>query len=133
MRVNNNITPILQLFNVIVDTAAVASKILKYSKLQRRAVLLPLDKMVSKSVVTPQMLKSAQELVGKNNVWRAIDLIEFEKDLRPAMEHILGSVIICNDMDSANILAYDKRVSTVCVTLEGDVVNSFGQMSGGEK
>jgi chromosome segregation ATPase len=35
--------------------------------------------------------------VGRDNVFRAIDLINFDPKLRPAMESIFGNSLICSD------------------------------------
>ena len=41
-------------------------------------------------------------LVGKNNVYRAIDLVEFDNRFEPAMNHIFGGVLVCSNLDIAN-------------------------------
>lgn len=117
---------------MIVNTSDVAKKLLKNGKLQRRIVFLPLDKMASRSV-TPGELRAAQSLVGKEHVFRAIDLVDFEPDLAPAIEFILGGVLVCTDLNVANKLAFDRNVAKLCVTLEGDKVNPSGELSGGKK
>ena len=62
---------------------------------------------------------------------RAIDLVEFEPHLRPAMDFIFGSTLVCDNIDTANKLAFNKSVAKMCVTLEGDKVNPGGELSGG--
>ncbi|QQP49641.1 Structural maintenance of chromosomes protein 2like [Caligus rogercresseyi] len=116
--------------NVIVNNAAAAGKILKHGNLARRTVMLPLDK-ISGYTINDNVLRSAQRIVGTDNVFRALDLITYEKSLSRAMEHIFGGSLVVRNLDQANKLAYHKDVSKVCVTLDGDVVKPSGDMSGG--
>ncbi|XP_059091946.1 structural maintenance of chromosomes protein 2-like [Tigriopus californicus] len=119
-----------KLTNVIVKTSVAAGKILKRGNLRRRTVMLPLDKMNARCITT-QELQSAQRLVGKDHVWRAIDLVKYDRALQAAMEHILGGVLVCTSLDVANKLAFDRSVGKMCVTLDGDKVNPAGELSGG--
>ena len=63
--------------------------------------MLPLDKMNTRPI-SHEILKTAQKLVGKNNVYRAIDLVEFDNRFEPAMNHIFGGVLVCSNLDIAN-------------------------------
>ena len=63
--------------------------------------MLPLDKM-NNYAVSHKVLQAAQKLVGSKNVWRAIDLINFDNRLEPAMNFIFGGVLVCRDIEMAN-------------------------------
>ena len=47
------------------------------------------------------------------------------------MQHLFGSVFVCSDLNTAKTVAYDPRVQRKCITLDGDVVDPAGTMSGG--
>lgn len=79
----------------------------------------------------PLQLKKAVELVGSDNVFRAIDLVEFEESNRPAVEYALGSVLICTGPDSAKKVCFDKGVRARVVTLDGDDYRPDGFLTGG--
>lgn len=83
------------------ENADAAGKILQKGRLARRTVMLPLDKM-NAGVIPSKVLQIAQKSVGSKNVFRAIDLIEFDNRLEPAMHHIFGNVLVCTDLDIAN-------------------------------
>jgi len=120
-----------KLRNVIVESADVASKLFARGRLERRVVCLPLDKMHARPV-SEGVLRTAQSLVSnRNQVQRAIDLIEYDNRLAPAMAHILGGVLVCSDIDVAKKVAYHDGVRTLCVTMDGDRVNPSGELSGG--
>ena len=112
------------------ENAEAVALILQKGRLARRTNFLPLDKMTS-NVVSEHVLKAAQKLVGRDKVWRAIDLVEYDNRLQPAMNFIFGGVLICADNDIATKVAFDPQVQTICVTLDGDKVNPSGELSGG--
>ena len=45
--------------------------------------------------------QAAQKLVGREHVYRAIDLVEYDPHLKPAMEFIFGNSLICTDSNVA--------------------------------
>merc|ERR1712008_150338 len=92
--------------------------------------MLPLDKMHT-NPIPHKILQIAQKSVGSKNVFRAIDLIEFDNRFEPAMNHIFGNVLVCSDLDVANKVAFDPQIKKLCVTLDGDKVNPSGELSGG--
>lgn len=70
--------------------------------------------------------------VGENNVHAALSLVGYEADLRKAMEYVFGSTLVCDTLDNAKRVAFDKQVMTKTVTLGGDVFDPQGTLSGGE-
>lgn len=71
--------------------------------------------------------------VGKENVHTALSLVGYESDLRKAMEYVFGSTLVCDTLDNAKKVAFDKQVMTKTVTLGGDIFDPQGTLSGGEK
>ena len=61
----------------------------------------------------------------------ASDLITFDSKYQTVMENLLGSVLVAKELKGANELAKIMQYRTRIVTLEGDVVNPGGSMSGG--
>jgi len=120
----------LQLTNVIVTRADVAGKILKKGRLARRVVFLPLDKMNARCI-SHQELQSARRAVGKDNVFRAIDLVNFDPSLSAAMDHIFGGVFVCTNVDVAKRLIFQHGIGNMAVTLDGDKISKSGELSGG--
>lgn len=48
------------------------------------------------------------------------------------MEYVFGSTLVCDTLDNAKKVAFDKQVMTKTVTLGGDVFDPQGTLSGGE-
>lgn len=90
---------------------------------------------VSVSFSLPKCLLCPASLscqVGDDNVHSALSLVGFEPELQKAMEYVFGTTLVCDTLDNARKVAFDKRVMTKTVTLGGDIVNPQGTLTGGE-
>ena len=47
------------------------------------------------------------------------------------MEYVFGTTLVCNNMDNAKKVTFDKRIMTKSVTLDGDVFDPQGTLHGG--
>lgn len=122
----------LQLYNVIVDTENTSKKLLQRGQLQQRVTIIPLNK-ISGRVMDKRIVDLAQKLVGRENVQPALNLIDFPEETRPAMNWIFGQIFICKDMETARKIAFHDSIMKKCVTLEGDVFDPSGTLSGGAR
>lgn len=93
-----------------------------------RATFLPLN--VIKSRVLPMdvlnRIQNNQDVVGV-----ASQLVGYEERYRQIVENILGSIIVTKDLNVAKNLAKQLNYRYRIVTLEGDVINAGGAMTGG--
>ncbi|XP_038206855.1 structural maintenance of chromosomes protein 2 [Zerene cesonia] len=122
-----------RLYNVVVDTEVTSKLLLQHGKLQTRTTLIPLNK-ISAHVLDPRTLRAAQDIGGgPDKVQLALDLIEFEPRVRAAMSWVFGGTLVCADLDTAKRVTFDPRVRTRCVTLDGDVFDPSGTLSGGAR
>ncbi|MHB9125206.1 MAG: coiled-coil domain-containing protein, partial [Armatimonadota bacterium] len=114
--------------DVITETERDAKAAIELLKRTRggRATFLPLNMM--KTNVSP-MLK---DLVGKNGVLGlGNSLIKFDKKYSPAIDSLLGRVLVAENIDAA-IAASKKAIGwSKIVTLEGELVLPSGAMTGG--
>ncbi|MDF2039674.1 chromosome segregation protein SMC [Cytobacillus oceanisediminis] len=93
-----------------------------------RATFLPLSVVKGKKLNTGQ-LQSVQghpAFIGE-----AASLIQFEGRHQSAIENLLGNVVISRDLKGANELAKLLQYRVRLVTIDGDVVNPGGSMTGG--
>ncbi|MCK8827106.1 chromosome segregation protein SMC [Natroniella acetigena] len=118
-----------KLQNVVVEDDQVGKKAIEYLKDNKagRATMLPLNLVTSRSLRKSE--ERGLELEGAIGV--AKDLIDYQVQYRPVIENILGRVIVAENIDAAVEVskATNKRVKVV--TLDGDVVNPGGAMTGG--
>ncbi|XP_047556197.1 structural maintenance of chromosomes protein 2 isoform X2 [Lutra lutra] len=121
-----------RLYNVVVDTEVTGKKLLEKGELKRRYTIIPLNK-ISARCIAPETLRVAQNLVGPNNVHVALSLVEYKPELQKAMEFVFGTTFVCNNMDNAKKVAFDKRIMTRTVTLGGEIFDPHGTLSGGAR
>lgn len=116
--------------NVVTDNDETGKLLLERGNLQTRTTIIPITKMSARAI-DQRVVNLAQKLVGKENAIPAIDLIEFEKDVEPAMKYLFGSAFICKDLDTAKKVTYNKDIKTRSYTLDGDQMDPDGSLSGG--
>lgn len=120
-----------RLYHVVVDTSDAASQILERGQLKRRVTLIPLDKIKVYSI--PNKTTEYAKLIAPGKVELAINLIEFEPEVTKAMEYIFSSTFICNDPNTAKNITFDPNIRSRSITLDGDVYDPEGNLSGGSK
>ena len=116
--------------NVITDNEETGKLLLTKGNLQSRTTIIPLTKM-KQAPLDERKVKAAQNLVGKENVVPSLDLIEYDKDVEPAMRYLFGWTFICKDLETAKKVTYNPQINTVSYTLDGDSMNPDGSLSGG--
>ena len=109
------------------DSAKKAINFLKDNHLGR-ATFFPLSVITSRYVdkETLSSIKDDQDYVGVLS-----DLLEYDKKYKSIIENQLGTVILVKDIDSATRISHKIYSKYKIVTLDGDVVNVGGSMSGG--
>ncbi|XP_070501278.1 structural maintenance of chromosomes protein 2 [Chironomus tepperi] len=116
--------------NVITDNDETGKLLLERGNLVNRVTIIPLNKITARTIDN-HTVNLAQKLVGKENAIPAIDLIEYDKEVEPAMKYLFGSAFICKDMESAKKVTYHRDISRQCYTLDGDEMSPSGALSGG--
>ena len=93
-----------------------------------RATFLPLSVIKGKSIGAHllQAIEGHPSFVGT-----AVSLIEFDDKYKDIIHNLLGNMVIAKDLKGANELARILQYRSRIVTLDGDVVNPGGSMSGG--
>lgn len=116
--------------HIVTNTDADAKSAIRYLKQAKsgRATFLPLNIMKSRKIAK-HSIQSATEHPAFINT--ADELVSFDEKFRTIAEHLLGHVIIAKDLDGATQIAKFVNYRYRVVTLEGDVVNAGGSMSGG--
>lgn len=116
--------------HIIVDTEENARKAIHYLKQQSygRATFLPLSVIKGRTMSSTQ-LASIQH--HPSFIGTAVSLVEFDRKYSEVMNNLLGNVVIAKDLKGANELAKLLQYRVRLVTVEGDVVNPGGSMTGG--
>ena len=120
-----------RLYNVVVENEKVGSMLLSHGKLRKRVTIIPLNK-ISAFKASAEKLGAAKRLApGKVDL--ALSLIGYDDEVTAAMEYVFGSTLICADAETAKKVTFDKAVNLKSVTLDGDVYDPSGTLSGGSK
>ena len=62
----------------------------------------------------------------------AVDVIQFDPSIERAIHHACGNALVCDTMDIARSVVYDRKVEAKAVTLEGTVIHKSGLITGGQ-
>lgn len=121
-----------KLYQVVVDEAITGKALLNNGKLQRRVTIIPLDKIVPRRVSSAAVDRASSMAKDLNTTAQpAIELVGFDEEVRNAIEHVFGSTLVVDGMKAANSICDATKTRTV--TLDGDVYEPSGLISGGSK
>lgn len=116
--------------HVVVDSEQSARAAIQYLKKHSygRATFLPLSVMKGKSLSDYQLkaIEGHPAFIGV-----AANLLQYEQKYAEVILNLLGNVVVAKELQGANELAKLLQYRCRIVTLDGDVVNPGGSMTGG--
>lgn len=115
---------------MVTDTDDTSKKLLQRGQLQQRTTFMPMNK-INGSAIDNSVLRVAESLVGKENVSLALNVISYDREYDTVMKHIFGRTLICKDFNVAKQVTYHRQIMARSVTLDGDIVDPSGALSGG--
>ncbi len=113
--------------HIVVDTENDAKRAIEFLKNQNkgRATFLPISTIKSRSL----------EETGLDNLFGyvgiASELLDIDKKYKTIIENILGKTVVAEDIDSAVTIAKKYGYRFKVVTLDGQIVNAGGSLTGG--
>lgn len=119
-----------RMYDVVTDDRNTATKVINYLRKNKfgRQTLLPRDSMRAMRIddSTLSKLHHSPGFIGVG-----IDLVKFASENYNVFSNILGNVIVCSDLEAAKKISSSVTNRFRIVTLEGDVIQTSGAMSGG--
>ena len=111
--------------NIVTDNEADAKKLVEYLRVNKlgRASFLPITSVYGKKL---EKLSKENGVVGI-----ASDLVKYDKKYEQIVLSLLGRTVIVDNMDTAINVAKKNKYAFRIVTIEGDVVNPSGMITGG--
>ncbi len=111
--------------NIVTDTEEEAKKLVEYLRVNKlgRASFLPISSVFGQKI---EKISSEKGVIGI-----ASDLVKFDKKYEQIVLNLLGRTVIVDNMDTAVNVAKKNKYGFRIVTLEGDVVNPSGMITGG--
>ena len=115
---------------VVVDNEICAKHAINYLKDNNlgRATFFPLN-VVKPRGVDPEVVSSICDDDGYINIF--INVVEYDKIYHNVVSNQLGNVILVKDLDSANRISRKINNRYKIVTLDGEVINVGGSITGG--
>ncbi|ENZ5599881.1 chromosome segregation protein SMC [Enterococcus hirae] len=116
--------------HVIVENEHDARQAITYLKKQRggRATFLPLTTIKPRQLPA-HILSQAAAVDGFLGI--ASEQVTFPAEIQTVVHNLLGTILLAKDLTSANAIAQTIRYQYRVVSLEGDVMNAGGSMTGG--
>jgi chromosome segregation protein len=117
--------------NVITATRDDAKYLINYLKENRagQVTFLPVEALRPR--YENDQIKSACRERGA--IGTAIELVKFDKKYENVIHNLLGNTLICEDIQSATIIAGRYPRAFKIVTLDGDLIATSGSMTGGSR
>ncbi|CAO1631057.1 unnamed protein product [Parajaminaea phylloscopi] len=112
---------------VIVDHEKTAIDCIEYFRNQRvgQATFIPLDTIQAKPI--NDRLRSVAR-----GARLAIDVIQYDGAIEAAMQYVCGNALVCDTLDVARHISYEKKIEAKTVTLDGTVIHKSGLITGGQ-
>lgn len=126
-----------RLYNLVVESEIDASRILQTpSNRSRRITILPLSRIqgrtISKSIL--QKISQKTSLFPNSIAVPATSLIQPKMaKFNSIIDFIFGSIVVTDNKELAQLLAFDKSIGVKCITIDGDIYDPSGTMTGGAK
>ncbi len=113
--------------NIVTQTEEDAKKMIEYLRKNNlgRASFLPISSVKGKKV--DRLIRN--NLSGVIGI--ASDLIKADKKYEGIILNLLGRTVVVDNMDTAIVLARQNSYGFKIVTLQGDIINPAGSISGG--
>lgn len=125
--VETTLGPAMQ--NIITQNEADAKQLIEYLRRNQygRATFLPI------TTIRPRHVNEQERsaLAHEGCVGVASELVKCDQRYRSIVDNLLGRTVVARDMDAAIAMARACRHSLRFVTLQGDVINTGGSMTGG--
>lgn len=118
-----------QLQQLVVDRQMTGKQIISYLVRHRggRVTILPLDTLIQRRPASAwNQVAAMPGIVG-----RAVDLIKFASQYQVVADYLLGSTVVADNLDHATAIARAGHHQLRVVTLDGQLINASGAMTGG--
>ncbi|KAH9976926.1 cohesin complex subunit psm1, partial [Russula compacta] len=111
---------------VVVDEERTAIDCIEYMRNQRagQATFIPLDTIQVKPI-------NDKFRAFAKGARLAVDVIQYEPAMERAIHHACGNALVCDTMEVARYVCYEKGQEVKAVTLEGTIIHKSGLITGG--
>ena len=117
--------------NVVTGTRDDAKFLIEHLKRTRggQVTFLPVEALRPR--LEGESIRSARKERGA--IGYAVDLVEYNKKYDNVIRYLLGNTLVCDNIENATQISRRYPRAFKIVTLDGDVINSSGSMTGGSR
>lgn len=115
-----------KLMHIAFMTATAAAGFVRSSHCTTRITAVPLD-TVRVTRITADMRERVR---ARGGIFAADCFVSINDTI---LSYTFGTTVICETLDDANRIAYDRQLGYKCITLDGDIVDASGSISGGSR
>lgn len=114
--------------NIVTDNETTAKSLIEYLKKNRfgRATFLPLSSIANRTGFNNERALGEKGVIGL-----ASDLVKIKPEYEAIAKYLLGRIVVTDNIDNALSLSRKYNRTLRIVTLEGELVNPGGSMTGG--
>ena len=114
--------------NVVTDTEATAKSVIEFLKKNKlgRATFLPVKAVTGRGEFRNDEVFSENGVIGI-----ASSLVDVDEKYKGVANYLLGRIVVCDTIDNALLIARKYNYSLIIVTLEGELLNRGGSLTGG--
>lgn len=114
--------------NIVTDNENTAKELIEYLKRGKfgRATFLPLSSLANRTGFNNERVLSERGVIGL-----ASDLVKINPEFEAVAKYLLGRIVVADNIDNAIVIARKYNNSLRIVTLEGEILNPGGSMTGG--
>ena len=114
--------------NIVTDNENTAKELIEYLKKGKfgRATFLPLSSLANRTGFNNENVLSEKGVIGL-----ASDLVKIQKEFEAVAKYLLGRIVVVDNIDNAVIIARKYKYTLRIVTLDGELINPGGSMTGG--
>ena len=113
--------------NIVTEDDYTAKKMIEFLKQNRfgRATFLPIESIVDRGVLNNDV-KNEKGVIGV-----ASSIVNCDSKYNKVINHLLGRIFIVDNIDNAMVIAKKYNQTLRMVTLEGELINPGGALTGG--
>ena len=113
--------------NIVTEDDSTAKRMIEFLKNNKygRATFLPINSIIDRSYSNNEVTKE------KGVIGLASSLVSADKKYSTIINHLLGRIIVVDTIDNAIVISKKYKQSLRIVTLEGELINPGGAMTGG--
>lgn len=123
-----------KLRNIVVDNENTSKQLLQRRCFDNFEYLIPNSKIQYRELPR-NAVENAKKIAAQMGGWAlpAYEAINFNQELKPSIYFVFGSFFIASSSEIAKKIAYntDRSLSIKCVTVEGDILDPSGTLTGG--